>query len=308
MLKVYNMKKNSLLTISCFIFFLFVATSYAQKVSNVNYRQEQSSIIVSYDLETKAPCKVSLYVSTNGGTSWQGPLTKMTGDIGNKIGSGSHNITWNVLEEFEELRGDKIKFQVRAKSDNIETVKIGAQEWTTKNLNVNKYRNGDIIPEVKDLKKWDSLTSGAWCYYDNDPKNGATYGKLYNWYAVNDPRGLAPEGYHIPNVLEINNLIKYLGGLLVAGGKMKELGLDHWNSPNIVESESSGFMALPGYQRHGRNENWVNDYIGATGFWWLSSEYDDLKAYEFSIRNYVAFIYTSDHRKSSGLSVRCIKD
>ena len=108
----------------------------AQKVSNITYRQEQSNIIVSYDLETKTPCKVNLYVSTNGGATWQGPLTKVTGDVGAKIASGSHSITWNVLEEFEELRGDKIKFQVRADSSDLETVKIGTQEWTVKNLDV----------------------------------------------------------------------------------------------------------------------------------------------------------------------------
>ena len=89
----------------------------AQKVSNITYHQEQNTIIVSYDLETKTPCKVNLYVSTNGGATWQGPLTKVSGDVGDKIASGSRNITWKVLEEFEELRGDKIQFQVRAQGN-----------------------------------------------------------------------------------------------------------------------------------------------------------------------------------------------
>jgi uncharacterized protein (TIGR02145 family) len=210
MVKVYNMKKSSLLTISCFIFFLFGITTNAQKVSNITYRQEQSNIIVSYDLETKTPCKVSLYVSTNGGVKWQGSLSKVTGDVGDKIISGRHDITWNVLEEFEELRGEKIMFQIRAIVDDIETVLIGNQEWTTKNLNVSKYRNGDIIPEVKDPKKWANLKTGAWCYYNNEPKNGAIYGKLYNWHAINDPRGLAPEGYHVPSENEWEELRSFL--------------------------------------------------------------------------------------------------
>ena len=94
----------------------------AQKVSNIAYRQEQSTIFVSYDLETKTPCKVNLFVSTNGGATWQGPLTKVSGDVGTKIASGSHSITWNVLEEFEELRGDNLMFQVRTVQDTIETV------------------------------------------------------------------------------------------------------------------------------------------------------------------------------------------
>ena len=94
----------------------------AQKVSNIAYRQEQSTIIVSYDLETKTPCKVNLYMSTNGGATWQGPLTKVSGDVGNKIATGSHSITWNGLEEFEQLSGTNIKFQVRAEELKTQTI------------------------------------------------------------------------------------------------------------------------------------------------------------------------------------------
>lgn len=260
------MNRSKLLLVLFISIFQIGITVYAQKVSNITYRQEQSNIIVSYDLETKAPCKVSLYVSKNGGDIWQGPLKKVTGDVGTKIISGIHSITWNVLAEFEELRGDNIMFQVRTVGDNIKTVIIGTQEWTTKNLNVSKYRNGDIIPEVKDFKKWDSLTTGAWCYYNNDPNNGAIYGKLYNWFAVNDPRGFVPEGYHIPTIGELTILNDYLGGQFLAGGKMKEKGIVHWDSPNKVEVESCGFTALPGYLRHGRNESWVDDHIGSSGY------------------------------------------
>jgi hypothetical protein len=187
------------------ILFLIIITTplFGQKVSNVNYSQEQNNILITYSLDTKAPCTVSLFVSKNGGITWQGPLKKVNGDIGAKIVTGNKSITWNVLEEFDELRGEKIMFQIRTIVDDIETVLIGNQEWTTKNLNVSKYRNGDIIPEVKDPKKWANLKTGAWCYYNNKPENGKIYGKLYNWYAVNDPRGLAPEGFHVPSKVEI---------------------------------------------------------------------------------------------------------
>jgi uncharacterized protein (TIGR02145 family) len=77
-------------------------------------------------------------------------------------------------------------------------VQIGKQLWFAENLNVSKYRNGDEIPEVQDKTEWAALTIGAWCYLDNNPDNGAKFGKLYNWHAINDPRGLAPEGFHIP--------------------------------------------------------------------------------------------------------------
>ncbi len=97
-------------------------TTYAQKVSNITYGQKQSNIIVSYDLETKTPCKIDLYVSTTGGTTWQGPLKKVTGDVGAKIATGSHSITWNVLEEFEELSGTNIKFQVRSEEEKTQSI------------------------------------------------------------------------------------------------------------------------------------------------------------------------------------------
>ena len=101
-------------------------------------------------------------------------------------------------------------------------VTIGTQTWTSKNLNVGTYRNGDKIPQVQDKNAWAKLKTGAWCYYENKAANGTTYGKLYNWYAVNDPRGLAPFGYHIPTEAEWTLLTNYLGGDDKSGAKMKK--------------------------------------------------------------------------------------
>jgi uncharacterized protein (TIGR02145 family) len=103
-------------------------------------------------------------------------------------------------------------------------IKIGPQIWATKNLDVITFRNGDTIPEAKTNEEWKKAGEEgkpAWCYYDNDPENGKKYGKLYNWYAVNDPRGLAPKGWHVPSDAEWIVLIDYLGGEEVAGTKMK---------------------------------------------------------------------------------------
>ena len=271
------MKKTQFLL----VLLVVLQTSFvaAQKVSNINYRQEQSTIIVYYDLETKTHCKVNLFVSTNGGTTWQGPLTKVSGDVGTKIASGSHSIIWNVLEEFEELRGDKIQFQVRADGGTIETVKIGYQVWTTKNLNVSKYRNGDIIPQVKDPREWKNLTTGAWCYYNNDPKNGNIYGKLYNWYAVNDPRGLAPEGFHVPTDMELNRVTDL--------------------------KDPAGFSGLPGGCR---NYGGTFDDVGFGGDWWSSSEEDAYYAWDLGLNYDNGSTIITKRRVSNGFSVRCIKD
>ena len=121
-----------------------------------------------------------------------------------------------------------------AYSNGQSSIKIGNQVWATTNLNVTTYSNGDPIPEVKDPSEWKTLTTGAWCYYNNDPANGTKYGKLYNWYAVHDPRGLAPAGFHIPSDAEWTTLITYLGGESVAGGKLKQAGMYNWISPNTV--------------------------------------------------------------------------
>ena len=280
-------------------------TSHAQKVSNVTFRQEQSTIIVSYDLETKTPCEISLFVSTDDGNTWQGPLKKVTGDAGNKIATGNHSIIWNVLEEFEELRGDKIKFQVKADVGNIETIVIGTQEWTVKNLDVSTYRNGDIIPELKDPKEWVNLKTGAWCYYNNDPKNGEIYGKLYNWYAVNDPRGLAPKGFHIPSDNEWSALITFLGGEDVAGGKMKSTGTSLWSSPNTNATNDSGFSGLPAGYR-GFNGEFYN--FSSYGYWWSSSICGTINAWGRGLfcNNGSAGRY--NNYKNDSFTVRCLRD
>ena len=183
-------------------------------------------------------------------------------------------------------------------------IQIDNQFWLTENLTVSKYRNGDEIPEVKDKKEWKKLTTGAWCYYENNAENGAIYGKLYNWYAVNDPRGLAPEGYHIPSNEEWDTLIANLGGDYGAGGKMKEKGTVHWNSPNEKANNQSGFTALPGGRR--MEDNF--DYIGKTGAFWSVSEYNPELGKERQINNSLRNVILSYSQKRQGSSVRCIKD
>jgi uncharacterized protein (TIGR02145 family) len=186
-----------------------------------------------------------------------------------------------------------------------QTVTICNKTWTKTNLNVSKYRNGDVIPQVTDPTAWVNLTTGAWCYYANTSSNGTTYGKLYNWYAVNDPRGLSPLGYHIPTDAEWTSLINCLGGEAVAGGKMKEAGTTHWTSPNTGATNESGFTGLPG-GCHRNIGTFIN--IGNIGFWWSSSEATTASAWYRSLDYDDGGAYRSVYDKTYGYSVRCVRD
>jgi uncharacterized protein (TIGR02145 family) len=187
----------------------------------------------------------------------------------------------------------------------LPSVVIGTQEWTLNNLDVTTYRDGTIIPEVTNSTAWAALTTGAWCYYNNDSANGAIYGKLYNWYAVNDPKGLAPTGYHVPFEPDIQTLINSLGGYLVTGGKLKETGTTHWNSPNTGATNSSGWTGLPGGLRIQDGSFIVR---GLTGYWWNSTSVNSLNASAYTLSYNNTSIGVNNGNKLLGLSVRLIKD
>jgi uncharacterized protein (TIGR02145 family) len=182
------------------------------------------------------------------------------------------------------------------------TVTISKQIWTSENLNVEHYRNGDPIPQVQDKEQWDNLTTGAWCYYDNNSGNGTTYGKLYNWYAVNDSRGLAPDGWHIPSDAEWTKLTDFLGGAEVAGEKMKTNS--GWNE-NGNGTNSSGFTAIPGgYRNH--EGYFIN--IGRNGLFWSSTEFSSDNAWFRNVIGSIPDVYKPNYGKDFGLSIRCVKD
>jgi len=187
-----------------------------------------------------------------------------------------------------------------------DTVKIGSQVWMLKNLDVSTYRNGDPIPKVTDGTAWVALTTGAYCYYNNDSATyAATYGKLYNWYAVNDPRGLAPTGWHVPSDAEWTKLSTGLGGDAVAGCAMKETGITHWKSPNDGATNSSGFTGLPGGFRYGVGPfRSVCDY----GYWWSSTEDSTSFAWHHALLSVSGGIARLFIEKRYGFSVRCLRD
>ena len=197
-----------------------------------------------------------------------------------------------------------------------DTVRICNQTWTAKNINVSRYRNGDIIPQVTDAAQWASLTTGAWCWYNNDSANyGATYGKLYNWYAVNDPRGLAPQGWHVPSDGEWNKLVKYLdvvadtsclGNCLqssIAGGAMKSI--NGWEGLNSGATNSSGFSGLPGGCR-----NAVGQFYGSGNYsnWWSSTDFSASGAWFRNLDYNNTLVNKGGGTKGFGFSVRCVRD
>jgi len=188
----------------------------------------------------------------------------------------------------------------------IVSVVIGTQTWMASNLNVTKYRNGDKIPQVKNAATWAGLQSGAWCFYNNDTANGNVYGRLYNWYAVNDPRGLAPAGWHIPTDAEWTTLANYLGGEFVAGGQMKETGTTHWLPPNTGATNSTGFTGLPGGWRNYGTGGFLN--INDNGRWWSTTVNTVTTAWDRELTNNSARLRRSSGSRQNGFYVRCIKD
>lgn len=186
-------------------------------------------------------------------------------------------------------------------------ITLGNQIWMARNLDVSTYSNGDAIPHVKDEVTWASLKTGAYCYYNNDSTSYALlYGKLYNWYAINDSRGLAPSGWHIPTNNEVVTLGEFLGGALVAGGKMKSAGTSNWYSPNSGATNSSEFNALPGGNRYNYG---VFDALRNNAIFWTKTPNNDREAYHYYLGYDTANLrFSSNGSKNAGYSVRILKN
>jgi len=184
------------------------------------------------------------------------------------------------------------------------TVKIGSQWWMMENLKVTHYRNGDPIPNVTPDTEWAWVTSGAYCAWDNDESHVGTFGLLYNWYAVEDSRGLSPEGWHVPTEEEWQTLVNYLDA--GAGGKLKEVGTNHWSAPNIGATNESGFTALPGGYRHSNSGAFGELYDSA--YFWSTKEVTSLASWSLSLLASGSWVRSDSNDKQSGFSVRCIKD
>lgn len=208
-----------------------------------------------------------------------------------------------VVEEKVNYGSDLIDIS----ANKYKTVIINGKQWMAQNLNVDKYRNGDPIPHVQNASQWIKLTTGAYCYYENNTANGVVYGKLYNFYAVRDPRGLAPIGWHIPTELERNSLINSLGGQLIAGGALKGVGTTYWNGPNTGATNESGFNALPGGTRTSYNGNFQE--LKRTAYFWTSTSKYTTAASTIALgTSNTSMLFGNLGNNLDGMSVRCIKD
>jgi len=183
-----------------------------------------------------------------------------------------------------------------------QTVKIGDQWWMAENLKVTHYRNGDAIPNVTDGTEWSNLSTGAYCNYENDANNAVTYGSLYNWYAVDDSRNIAPKGWHVPSDAEWTTLTTYLGGESVAGVKLKSA--NGWNNDGNGTDEYS-FAVLPGGYRFYFG---TFDGMGYCAFFWSSTE--GYSGYAWTRLLYYNYSDVSrlNGNKQYGFSVRCVRD
>jgi uncharacterized protein (TIGR02145 family) len=185
-------------------------------------------------------------------------------------------------------------------------VTIGEQCWFVENLEATSYRNGDAIQNLQNSTEWaatNAASVGAWCDYQNDDTHPHAYGHLYNWYAVNDSRGLCPNGWHVPSDGEWTQLTDFLGGSDYAGTPMKASPQESpgWNGTN-----SSGFTGLPGGGRF--NNGYFDDAGNYGGYWWSSSPYGSYYAWTRRLDSYYEVVARLYSNRPYGFSVRCVWD
>jgi len=185
------------------------------------------------------------------------------------------------------------------------TVRIGDQVWMAENLKVNRYRNGDMIPNIIENEKWKRMNSGAWCNYNNEQILDSKYGKLYNWFAANDIRNIAPNGWHLPTNEDWLKLIEFLGGEEFTGGKLKNNESANWKNTNNGETNKNGFSPLFGGYRYS-NSTFYD--LGFNSYWWSSLEAGIYFAWNIYLSSKEIKANRSHNNKVCGFSVRCIKD
>ena len=297
---------------------------YAQ-VSNVRVQQRTDGnfmVDIYYDFTNPDgyDTEIAVEASDDNGATWELACSSsnQTGDLGEDITAGTDkHIVWDFYADNPNTSGSQFKvrvlyyfFSTMTGNDGTvyKTVKIGDQWWMAENLKETQYRNGDEIPEVDYNTSWEDISTGARCGYRWDETYIETYGFLYNWYAVNDSRSIAPNGWHVPTDDEWSTLQNTLGGTM-AGGKLKETGTTHWESPNTGATNKSRFTALPGGYRFDKNRDLLaisTEFWSSTRFVFSGNPMKD--AWVRKLHRDITEIQRMYEHFTYGLSVRLVKD
>lgn len=276
----------------------FVNANYILTTVTFEYGTTTSygSSIGSIPVNVNGTSMVSVSANLNGLT--EGTTYHYRVKAENSIG-----VTYGNDISFVPLTPSNFVLDIEGNSYSIVT--IGTQKWMGENLKTTKYNDNTNIPNVTDATAWISLSTPAYCWYNNDIGYKATYGAIYNYYTVSTGK-LCPEGWHVPSNTEFTTLTDYLGGINVAGGKLKETGTTKWASPNAGATNETGFGAVPGGQR---DEAGVFIGFSMNSIFWSSTAYNIYKPWYRSLSYVAGSVFEGNGSLNiRGFSVRCIKD
>ena len=211
--------------------------------------------------------------------------------------------------------GDQLEFiQMEPVLDNdgnaYSVLTIGTQVWFGENLRTTTFNDGSAIPNVAGGNDWAVISTPAYCWYNNtEATYKQTYGALYNWHAVNTGK-LCPAGWHVPGAEEFTTMLVYVGGLNIAGGKLKEAGTTHWAVPNLGATNGSGFTALPSGGRYNvYSQAGTFSDLGYFGYFWSSTATTGTStAFSFDLGYNLNSVTKSEYSFNDGGAIRCIKD
>jgi uncharacterized protein (TIGR02145 family) len=272
-----------------FPLFILFTNTYCQTITNVVAKQETQNVVITYSLQCDSESEISVYIGRIGETSFIGPLKSVTGDVGNGIKSGKKKIVWDVLQDNEMFLGDSVVFRIFGSifghftdsrdGKTYKSVKIGNQTWMAENL---AYK----------------ASSGCWTYPNNE---NLEFGYYYN---LETAHNVCPAGWHLPSDDEWNILADYLGGSTVAGDKLKEAGTTHWEGPNSLATNTTGFTGLPS----GSGLEGGSISIGYSCDWWAATRSSARLGWTRGLFYTKTKLMGNPCNYNFGCSVRCIKN
>lgn len=301
-----------------FTLLLFLSyISYSQSIKNIHTIFDNEKVLIEYDLEDETNKAREIEVIVKIGKNKSLVPRLISGDLTDVLPGSDKQIVWEALKEIGPFEGEFV-FVINIKQASFSEIRIGSQVWMGENLNIARFRNGDIILEAKTDVEWKLAAQNkmpAWCYVNNDSVNGVKYGKLYNWHAVHDPRGLAPEGWRIPRHDEWQKLIDFLGNEpYIAAEKMKST--TGWAFMDNNGSNESNFSAFPGGFRC--ETGFFSSETGLANWWCLNEQTECFVFYIHYLEGIFGEAYgpgkgachedSVDDGRGLGYSVRCIKD